>query len=125
MSEVKVFNKLNLKDLRGELDVALRNIGSKYGIDMNIGNISYTSSRFTTKITAVIKSTSNSIEKNPILPINVKFKIGDRFKYKGEDYVVKGYNPRSFKYPYVCNNLKNNKSFKFPETLLFSIFNNK
>lgn len=49
------FNKQNLATIRKDIDAALAEVAAKHGITLGIGNISFTDTSFTTKLTAMIK----------------------------------------------------------------------
>lgn len=48
------FNATNLQTIRADLNKALAEIEAKHGIKISVGNISYTPTTFTTKLSAIV-----------------------------------------------------------------------
>jgi transcriptional regulatory protein LevR len=46
MAKIKEFNKANLKDIRVDLNKSLLSVQEKYGIKVNVGNISFSPVQF-------------------------------------------------------------------------------
>jgi hypothetical protein len=55
-AKISKFERSNLKELRVAIDAALAKVGAEYGIDIVVGNISFTSEKFTTKLTSTIRN---------------------------------------------------------------------
>jgi hypothetical protein len=66
------FDKTNLKNIRADINTALAAVESKYGIKLDIGNISFDSSTFNTKLSAV--TTSVSAESGNVEVVDAKWK---------------------------------------------------
>lgn len=117
------FDKQNLKSLRSDIDKAIKEVADKHGISLSIGSISFTQDRFTTRLTALTKS---STEKSTSTKINTGtitnpaafqfsgFKIGDKFKHNTKLLKVVGYNPRK---PKNCVELVDQNGKKFNGSL--------
>lgn len=87
---MKTFDKNSLKNFRQDFDEAVKELSKKYGMSISLGNISYTPTEFTTKITArkfdivdgveVIKTSdfTNKIANQIIKSAGIDFK-GDNF----------------------------------------------
>jgi len=56
--KIEKFDRDNLKMLRPEIQSVLDMIKDEYGISLSIGNISFSSNRFTTRLTATIPGAS-------------------------------------------------------------------
>jgi len=108
---VKEFNKVNLKTLRSEIDAALKAVADKNGITLGIGNISFTSDRFTCRLTAQTKSqVTTEIPGSVSGTIAGLFKIGDSFKHNTKVLTITDYNPSKPKNCIVVKD-QNGKSF--------------
>jgi hypothetical protein len=108
MSKINQFDRQSLRALRVDLDSAMAAIASKYGIQLNAGNISFTSE------TATIKVAAGIIKNGTVMTAEAKafdqykrpiglgaFNIGDSINLQGKQYTITGYKPRSRKNP-VC-----------------------
>lgn len=51
---MKSFNKQNLQEVRVDITLALQEVAKKHGIQLAIGNISFSDTSFTAKMTALI-----------------------------------------------------------------------
>lgn len=113
MTTVTAFNKSNLPTIRADINVALAAVAKKYGIQMDIGNISFTETSFSTKLNVGIASQMNKLTQVavPKMPGTVAlhnafrnnaytlgYKPEDLFKtveYRGQSYVLCGARPRA------------------------------
>ena len=94
---IKQFDKTNLKNVRADLNAILSKYAKDNGIEINIGNISFTAGTFTTKMEAKVKGakTINDVWLDDAMR---KFAFVKTSKC-GKTLV--GYNPRAGKYPYI------------------------
>lgn len=105
------FNQDNLKEIRNSVKLALKGIEEKYSLNIDLGNIRFTEDTFTCKLTANAKNPS----KPKTSPSSTGLRIGDKFKYDGRVFEYIAYNPRSFKYPCLCQNVNTGDKIKFTE----------
>lgn len=82
MTTIKQFDSTNLKVIRKDIDAALKKVMEKHGIDLSIGNISFASGRFTTRLTGKVEvdKTNQELLKVPIFEVN-GFNVGDTFTH--------------------------------------------
>lgn len=62
--KISKFDKQNLKAIRAEVDIALKAISDKYGINLKIGNMSYADGRFTTKLEGIAEANKDAEQNN-------------------------------------------------------------
>jgi len=124
MEKLNSFNDSNLKEMRNEINSALENISKKYGVDFNLGNISFDLSSFKTKLECRIsqingkKSEQIHFEKY-CWKFNLdKSYFGKTFEYQKRKYKIIDCKERKGQYPIICKNLKNNKNLLFPSELV-------
>lgn len=99
MEKIKRFSKSNIKGFRSALKGDLQAIGEKYGIDFELGSISYEPQLVKTSLVI----TTRDEDGNTVSPYVLSFKrnayrkgfkesdLGRKFKSKGIEYVVTGW----------------------------------
>ena len=102
MSKINQFDRQSLRALRVDLDSAMAAIASKYGIQLNAGNISFTSDTATIKVAAgiikngtVMTAEAKSFDQYKRLVGLSTFNVGDSINIQGKQYTITGYKPRS------------------------------
>ena len=103
MSKINQFDRQTLRALRVDLDAAMATIASKYGIQLNAGNISYTAETATIKVQAGVISKSGQVVTKEAQAFNQykrlvglgNLNIGDAINIQGKEYTISGYKPRS------------------------------
>lgn len=102
MSKINQFDRQSLRALRVDLDSAMAAIASKYGIQLNAGNISFTSDTATIKVAAgiikngtVMTAEAKSFDQYKRLVGLSAFNVGDSINIQGKQYTITGYKPRS------------------------------
>ena len=103
MSKINQFDRQTLRALRVDLDAAMASIASKYGIQLNAGNISYTAETATIKVQAGVISKSGQVVTKEAQAFNQykrlvglgNLNIGDAINIQGKEYTISGYKPRS------------------------------
>ena len=108
MSKINQFDRQSLRALRVDLDSAMAAIATKYGIQLNAGNISFTSDTATIKVAAgiikngtVMTAEAKSFDQYKRLVGLGHLSVGDSITLQGKQYNITGYKPRSSKAP-VC-----------------------
>ena len=115
---IKTFNKSNLNQVRTDINSALKEVENKYGIKLDIGNISYNGSLFTTKLKAFATGGDDTNvgkiewDRNCYKFGSKKGDFGRTIKFMGETFTVSGIKPRSSKYPVLAD--KGGKTYKLP-----------
>lgn len=103
---IQEFSKANLQQIRSELNEVLDNYGKKYGMTLNIGNITFSAGDFSTKLTAKIngaKTQADAIFEHQMSRHKLqKNGIGGR--------ELIGYNARSYAYPFRY--IQNGRTYK-------------
>ena len=103
MSKINQFDRQTLRALRVDLDAAMASIATKYGIQLNAGNISYTAETATIKVQAGVINKSGQVVTKDAQAFN-KYKrlvglgnlnVGDVINIQGKEYTISGYKPRS------------------------------
>ena len=102
MSKIQQFDRQSLRALRVDLDSAMAAIASKYGIQLNAGNISFTSDTATIKVAAgiikngtVVTPEAKAFDQYKRLVGLGSLNVGDSITIQGKDYTISGYKPRS------------------------------
>ena len=102
MSKINQFDRQSLRALRVDLDSAMAAIATKYGIQLNAGNISFTSETATIKVAAgiikngtVMTAEAKSFDQYKRLVGLSAFNVGDSINIQGKQYTITGYKPRS------------------------------
>ena len=100
------FNKTSLGNIRSDINTALAQVSKKYGIELGIGNISFTENTFSTKLTASAVGNSTAQKTSDSLPGNVAMRaafvknasylgfkssdLGSKVMFQGEECVLVG-----------------------------------
>ena len=104
-----------LKELRKDIDSALKETSEKYKLKIKAGNCSYEADTATFKLTCSVLGALTREQKD--LKQIAKYKNLDLDKVveyiKGEKLKLFGYKNRARKLPYILINLSNNKQYIF------------
>ena len=113
------FTRANLKDLRKDIDNALKSVAEKHGLSLMLGNVRFTEDSFTGKLEARITDRVGE----PTMAADFRsmapsFGIPSSYLHRivtinGKRYKIVGLKPRNRKYPIICENTANGKRFKF------------
>jgi hypothetical protein len=137
MAVIKSFDKTNLTAVRAEIDKALATVGTKLGIALKIGNISYSGDTFHTKLEAFVVTKDASGKSPTEVKMLQELKkygfmfgvdeshLGKTFSSNGETFKFAGVKPSRPKYPVVGTSVRTGKSFKFREGVLTQITKRK
>ena len=90
------FNRSNLREIRADLETALKFVGEKHGISFDIGNISFMPENFRCKIEARTLTAKKSAPSGSGVVAN-----GTKFRVGGTTYTVTGFHANRPKWPYV------------------------
>lgn len=110
--------RVTCQSFRGDFSRAVKELEAKYGVKINLGNISFNESEIRTKMTVV--STSKIVAQAPVtsgLPIEAK--IGLRFRMPGKRsiFTITGFNPRAPKFNLEVRT-DNGASYRMPSSQL-------
>lgn len=103
---INKFNKQNLPVLRAAMNVALKDVGTRFGVDINLGNASYWEHEV--KFRMVVSTLTETGEKqqdedNFVLHApHSGFEaedFGKDFTSRGRQFKIVGWNNRRYKYP--------------------------
>lgn len=106
---IKEFNKTNLKNVREDITAILTKYAKENGIEIKIGNISFTAGSFTTKMEAKVKGAKT--KEDSVLEFMMVTEGLVKTSKCGKTLV--GYNTRGKRYPYIFENA--GKRFKCSE----------
>ena len=110
------FNKSNLNTIRKDLEKALAEVSKKHNIGLEIGNISFENSKFTTKLTATIGDGSeyerSNFERKSFIYDMPKGWYGKTFTSNGQTFEITGINTRASKSPINFRDIKTQGNYK-------------
>lgn len=125
------FDSSNLKEIRKEIDNALKAVSDKLKISLKIGSIKYSSNEFHTKLEAVLQTNETSgMSVKQIQAIENLKTYGSMFGVTEKDlnktfkwldnrtYKFVGLMPSRPKFPVLAEEIKTNRTFKFNESVL-------
>lgn len=116
-----MFTKTLLKEIRKDVDEALKTVGDKYGIDLSLGNISYTKDSFTGKLLAEKRLSSDEVEDKKRKEWNnncsiygfTKEDYQKTFEHKGKIYALIGFATSRPKFCVIAKDIKTGKEMLF------------
>ena len=124
MSKVKTFNRKNIHQINVEMEAALKAIANKYGVEVSLGNTSFTEANFTTKFqVATIAEGGVTMSKEAIdfnrykTTMGINMELGNEFEHNGKTYTIIGLKPRSKKYPILAK-CSDGKTYKLSVPLV-------
>ena len=125
MNKLTQFTRTNLGTLEKEINVELAKIGKKFGLEISIGGGRFSDTNFKTKLTADIipseegTSVAQHNFENECWKVGLKKSdFGKTFTTHQGTFKIIGLKTRSWKFPVIAENVKNGKSFKFPEAVV-------
>lgn len=123
---IKQFDKKNLKNLREDMNQVLKAIELQYGIQIHVGNASYSDNEvtFKTKCNTIGQTgkpqTKEANQWKMYADLNGvgQFSVGDRITIQGEVFTIEGWNSRARKSPVMIQNINTGKNYKCPARVL-------
>ena len=114
-----------IREVRKDLDLALKEIGKKHGVNLESGNTSYTPTNFTMKIKASI-IVGGEIQSQERVDFKMFSKmvglepedLGKVFRCQGSLYEIAGYKKQCTKRPILCVKQSNGKRYKFSSDMV-------
>lgn len=115
--------RAELKIFRVDIQEALNSVAEKHGLKIDTGSCTYNLGQgFTMKIeaslinedgTVMSKEAKTFLQFAHLLGMPEDL-LGQTFVQRGEEYTLKGYNPRARKFPFLADNAKG-ETYKFTE----------
>lgn len=115
----------NIKQIRADVEAALKTIYAKHGVDITVGNIRFNAESFRCKIEGNVRGAAGATPVTPkaaALP-RAAWMLGDKFDetktYTSQSLgrvKVTGYNAKAFKYPFIIKQLSTGKQYKVSST---------
>lgn len=96
------FNKQNLPEIRAALNKALQQVCADFDLTINIGNIRFTDTEFSTKMT--VQTKTNAENKLNTLLNSTAIGIGTKFKFRSSKFEIVRLSPRKTKYQWIARN---------------------
>ena len=93
----------SLEAFRKDFKSAVKDLEAQYGIKVDLGNITYDSTMFRTKMTVTKRNENVVVPSDNASPTEL---IGRTISLKGEKYEVVDYKPSRPKYPMVIKNAR-------------------
>ncbi len=128
--KIEELNKTTLKELRYALEETLKNIQTKYGIHVDVGNCQYSETHATFKIElAVIKPGgvvhTKIVEEFLFAAERLGLKKEDlnrEFSYQNETYKLIGYSRNSRSYPFIVKRIRDGAKSKLTRDVILNCF---
>ena len=119
MTTITNFDRRNLKNLRKDIDAALSNVASKYGIKLEAGSARFSDTNVTFKLEASTISSKGNVETKGAVALKTFYPqfVGLKVTLNnGHRGTVIEYHSRKHKYPFIVK--IGSKRFKVPESLV-------
>ena len=123
---IKQFDRKNLKALRQDMNDVLKAVELRYGIQINVGNASFSDNEvtFKTKCNTIGEGgkaqTKEANQWKMYAELNGvgQFSVGDRITIQGQVFSIEGWNTRAKKSPVMIKDIATGKSYKCPKNVL-------
>jgi hypothetical protein len=111
-------NKNSLHDFKQDFNTVVKTLNEKYGVTIQLGNISYQENKFNGKIEVVNKGATTTIareefERSAVYLGLKKSDFGKTFMSNGVLFKISGIKTRNRKYPILADNPQGD-TYKFP-----------
>jgi len=115
--KITSFDRAAVKNLRDDINAALSAVSSKYGIQLSVGNATFTSNNVTYKVQAAVKASDGMVMTKEASAFNTYgkyqlpgFNLGQTIILQGNEYVISGWKPKSTKSPVLVT--RGGKTYK-------------
>jgi len=123
---IQQFDRKNLKALRQDMNDVLKAVELRYGIQINVGNASFSDNEvtFKTKCNTIGEGgkaqTKEANQWKLYAELNGvgQFSVGDRVTIQGQVFTIEGWNTRAKKSPVMIKDVATGKSYKCPKNVL-------
>lgn len=107
-----------LSNFRKDFAEAVKGLEQKYGLVIDLGQISFTPTSFTTKITCREGEDRFDVNAQEFKKYCKAYGLSEedydcRFTFQGKDYVIVGIRPSKRKYPICCKELSSSNTYSF------------
>tara|TARA_R100000278_G_scaffold38256_1_gene33973 strand:+ start:161 stop:547 length:387 start_codon:yes stop_codon:yes gene_type:complete len=118
-------NKDIIRNIRGKLQNLIdENTGSHMldDYEIHVGNASFSETEVTFKLTVKVKGSKpkEELELENYLSYNPKLDNEKVVQFKGMDLKLVGFKPINRKYPFILQDMKTSKRYKFPTDWVYS-----
>jgi hypothetical protein len=123
MNKVTSVNEKVCQDLRNEMNELLSKYGKTIGMEISVGNMSFSNSDIKIKVQATVEGGVTIEESQMSLHLNSmigRYNLNSKVKHKGQIYELVGYKSRNRKYPFIYS--KGGQNFKCDMTQVEIIF---
>ena len=122
----KTIDREFLRKLRDELDQYLVEVGDKYGVEITLGNATFTPVRASFKLEIACVSDDGEVHTKEAEDFKRYARqyglrpdhLGQQFTYSSNTYVLLGCKPRSTRFPIVARRLADGKTYKLPHDMV-------
>jgi hypothetical protein len=127
MAKISQFNRQSCISLRAEMDAAFESINKKFGIKLSAGNISFTNTTATIKVTAATISAEGHAITAEVQAFNEyknayglgSYAVGQTIQLEGKNYTIAGLKPRC-KSPLIIERLGQKYRISVPTFQLYN-----
>lgn len=119
--KIKKFDKPTLTLLRPKIQEALDQIAKEYDISLSLAGITFDNNTATLKVKAAVKNMNGEFVSEYAQPFKELASLyglkaddlGKKVIIRNVEYTIVGLAPRSKKYPLLCKQKSNGKTYKF------------
>jgi len=118
-----MIDKAMLQNFRQDFAEAVKDLESKYGLVIELGNIKYSATSFEAKMSCKEGESKDDVNAQEFKKYCHMYGLNEddydrRFTFKGEDYVIIGIRPSKRTYPIICQQVSTGQSYSFtPDTV--------
>jgi hypothetical protein len=127
MSKIEKIGKPECRIIRETVTAALNEALAEFGLKANLGNMTYSGSNVTSKLTVSVADYNADEEefKKGCWKYNLKpSDFGRKFESNGDTFTLCGLKPRSRKYPFLGRR-GDGKKYKFPASVVTKQLNDQ
>ena len=123
---ISSLDRSSVRMIADDIEIALAKVAKRYGVKIEVGNSSFSSTNCTTKINISTVAKNGTVMTKEATDFNhyahsfgIKgYMLGDTFEFRYETYKITGLKPRSRKYPLLAENVNTGKVYKFPASVI-------
>lgn len=121
--KIKQLDRRTVKQLRIELDSALADVASKYGLDIKTGNIRFSDTEANVRVKVSITGERMKEEVQNEWSMHTRWtrlegtNVGDTFTFNDTVYTIDRWDSKKRKYPVIAHNPKG-ASYKFSSDIV-------
>ena len=125
--------RTNIKQIRADVEAALKAIYAKHGVDVTVGRITYNTESFRCKIEGNVRGATGTVATPKAVALGkvAAYALGKEFDetktYSSPSLghvKITGYNAKAFKYPFIVKKLSTGVQYKLSEYQAKSIVAN-